>query len=753
MRWRVSMLIVFLLMIQTSYAMKALFIYTSAINDGSFTFVFEKSRVAAEKKLTLELGYNITTAFEPNVLPSMLPDIFDRYVPQGYTFFALCGFFDGLATFYANKYPDFYFLSGGMLPTANLASLLLRAEEWYFLNGIMCGMTTKSNKVATVSPLTELNTGYVYSNAFWKGVKMVNPNASVELVRVENENDPIVIRYAITEISKTDIDCIAIQQTRIDGNKVASEFGIISGGFATDVRYDAGEYVFTSAVVIYDGMFEELLIDAYLNTWAPFNIIETSFNGSFLELGWWSSIATQPEYTTMRHTVETWVEKLTNTSEQQIFCGELATKMGWPKQNESDCLTLNQYLASKTLIADIPIIAHWTSANVIQLIFITWNDPVSIVVSILSTVFILICIATFIHILCHFQHPVYRQSSALFMLIILGGLTMMAMSLFMWSLKPSQSSCMGRVWLGGMGWAFILSSMLAKIQRIYTIFNLRDFSITPVTDWQQLMKFVVVIVFIEIIMIAPWNRYAALEEATTNQVRPLAYNELYMYCKSTSNAPLIVFLVLNLILLLPAIVICWLTRNVPQQYNESSTIFGIVTISAIVSLVTIGLTIMVSDYIVSLYTIPTIGLLILIIFIYVLMFLPKLLRIHNIWDSTTQSPSASRSTGNYSAPSRYRSNTSNVEVVASQKNRSYDDQASSPPRFSTLNHQYEKKSHGKQEMVEMNNTPKRNRPSSRTTTSNDPKTLNDHKTRTESPTSSPSPKQRTKRKHKMTQDV
>jgi hypothetical protein len=159
-------------------------------------------------------------------------------------------------------------------------------------------------------------------------------------------------------------------------------------------------------------------------------------------------------------------------------------------------------------------------------------------------------------------------------------------------------------------------------------------TVEGIKDWQQILKFVLVIVTSEIIFLIVWQVCAPLK-AATKTVDTLAYNELYIYCKSKSNDPTIVFLFLNMFLLAPAVFICWLTRTVPEKYNESSMVSLIAAASAIIGLIVIGLTLMFPDFILALYAIPTIGMALLIILIYCLLFLPKIFYIHEIWQPTT----------------------------------------------------------------------------------------------------------------------
>lgn len=623
---------------RASPQLQVLFIYPNYISDFGYTYAFETARITIGQQYAAQSQYNLTTTFLENVDPTTVPSILTTYINASYDMFILCGGqFAATAQQFAAQYPQLYFVGIGVLPaTPNLAMITSRMDQWAFLNGIMCGLVTKTNRVGFFSTWVVPSDPYMLANGFWKGVNTVNPGALVFLSLSDSYFNDIEATYGVKQMAVAGMDCIATQQNIQTANQEADALNMISGGYSSDSRFQSGEYVFTSGVSVWAPIFEPLIVQALTNTWVPNNRIIAGFNQSSIALSWWSTIATQPQYDEMRKTVEAYMANFTTSAEERIFCGSLATELGYPMANESECMTVYDLMALNNVTRHLIRFANLTASNVITQVYVNWQSPYAIAIATLAAIAILVILMLMVHIWVRREHPVYVASSPFFMMVILCGSLLISISVLFWATYPGEATCMLRPWLGGIGWALILSSILAKTHRIYQIFQLNSLEVVAITNRQLLLKFVTAIVCAECVILVFWQALIPLQTATSLSVGGLAYNQVYAYCGNSSNSVLGVFLAFNIALMLPAIVVAWLAREVADKYNESTAVTYAAFLALIISIITITTSVIVADIMDAAYMVPTIGILVIQYSTVGFIFVPKLLYVHEFMTWTSQ---------------------------------------------------------------------------------------------------------------------
>lgn len=617
---------------------KVLFVYPNEPNDFGYAYAVELARINAEKVLTSPpFNYSIKTNY---LIVGNVSTAVDNIKPFLDDEYKLVLFGGGQFTSVMNKlapvYPSVKFMGTSAVPVyPNTMGVQTANYPWYFLNGLICGMVTKSNAVAYLTVWKNHADPYLNSNAFYFGAKLANPNVQVHVVSSYSYSDDVVAKYIVDDMmDKKGVDCFAVNQNTQTANARASERGVVSCGTSSDTRFLAGEHVFTSGIRDWNPRVLEIVKSVLDNDWVPHRLVSDGFNQSALHLAWWSTIATDPQYDHVRSAVNSWVDAMTNTSDEILFCGDraaLTTGIPWaPNQ----CMSLNQLLTVRNTVPGILMGQNYTRESVTVVRYIRPSDAVAIVVNTLVAILCLLLLLAAIHFNYYKNHAVYKASSYEFMMCTLCGMFLMTISCIVWSFKASPVTCALRPWIGGLGWILIVSAQLAKQHRIHVIFTLRDLKVSPITNMTQILKFMVGMFAGELAILIFWQTLAPLAPSQT-VVPGLEYNEVYEYCKSKNVAPMAVFLTYNVIVIVPVVIIAWVARAVPEDYNETQSLGLSSATTIFIALFVIGGTKIVQGNIVAQYIFPTLGILIIVVAILFFIFVYKMFYLHGIWTKTT----------------------------------------------------------------------------------------------------------------------
>jgi len=158
--------------------MKAGFIYVGPIGDYGFSHAHDVGRKFAESELPW-----LETVYIESVAEADSARIIDRLIQEekcDVVFTTSFGYMDN--TIKAGmKYPDKHFMHcSGFKQSKNVGTYFGDLYQTYYLNGLMAGALTKTNKIGYVAafPIPEL---VRHINAYALGVKAANPEATVDV--------------------------------------------------------------------------------------------------------------------------------------------------------------------------------------------------------------------------------------------------------------------------------------------------------------------------------------------------------------------------------------------------------------------------------------------------------------------------------------------------------------------------------------------------------------------------------------------
>ncbi|MBN2625951.1 MAG: BMP family ABC transporter substrate-binding protein [Spirochaetales bacterium] len=200
---------------------KAGFVYIGPAGDFGWTYAHEKGRQYVQEKF----GDWLETITVESVPEGDAVRFIDRMVREekcDIIFTTSFGYMDDTVAA-AAKYPDvkFYHCSGYMR-SPNMGTYMGDMYQIYYLNGLIAGALTESNKIGYVAafPIPEL---FRHMNAFALGIKEVNPEATVDARWTYAWYGPAVAREAAEALVADGVDVLAFTEDTPSVVEVAQE--------------------------------------------------------------------------------------------------------------------------------------------------------------------------------------------------------------------------------------------------------------------------------------------------------------------------------------------------------------------------------------------------------------------------------------------------------------------------------------------------------------------------------------------------
>ncbi len=215
--------------------LKAAFIYNSPIGDAGWTYAHNQGRLAAEEAL----GDRIETTVVESATEGDVERILQNFANDGYKLIFTTSFgFMNPTIKAAETAPDVAFVHAtGYKMADNVGIYHARAYEARYLSGIVAGKMTKTNVVGFVAsfPIPEVIRGI---NAFTRGLRSVNPEATVKVVWVSTWYDPGKEREAAEALISQGADVISQFTDSGAIIQTAEENGVYAIGVGSDMsRY------------------------------------------------------------------------------------------------------------------------------------------------------------------------------------------------------------------------------------------------------------------------------------------------------------------------------------------------------------------------------------------------------------------------------------------------------------------------------------------------------------------------------------
>ena len=204
--------------------LKAGFIYVGPIGDYGWSHAHNEARLAAEEALPW-----LETTFVESVPEGQEATFIDQMVRGGadVIFTTSFGYMDGTLAA-AERYPDVIFAhASGFKRAPNMATYMADFYQVYYLNGLLAGALTETNKAGYVGafPIPEVKR---HLGAFALGMREVNPEATVQPVWINAWFDPARAAEATQALIAEGADVFAFTEDTPTVVQVAAQQGLPS---------------------------------------------------------------------------------------------------------------------------------------------------------------------------------------------------------------------------------------------------------------------------------------------------------------------------------------------------------------------------------------------------------------------------------------------------------------------------------------------------------------------------------------------
>ncbi len=254
--------------------LKVGFIYVGPIGDYGWTHAHDVARRIVEQQLPVETIY-IESVPEGQVEPFI-----DRLISQGakVVFTTSFGFMDGTLAA-AKRYPKIIFAhASGFKRNANLATYMADFYQVYYLNGLMAGALTKTNKVAYVGafPVPEVKR---HLDGFALGVRTVNPKTTIQVRWISDWFNPAKAKEATEALIAEGADLFAFTEDSPTVVQVAGKKNLLSFGHYSPMYKFAPDTIVSGELVHWETIYLDFLRKVLAGTYTVNNLQDVDY--------WW----------------------------------------------------------------------------------------------------------------------------------------------------------------------------------------------------------------------------------------------------------------------------------------------------------------------------------------------------------------------------------------------------------------------------------------------------------------------------------
>ena len=249
--------------------LKAGFVYVGPVGDYGYTYAHDVGRKYVEKKFPW-----LETVFVESVAESDSARIVDRLVQQqkcDVVFTTSFGYMDDTVAA-GKRYPDKTFMHcSGFKRADNVGTYFGDLYQIYYLNGIMAGALTKTNKIGYVAafPIPEL---IRHIDAYALGIKAANPDARLNVKWIYAWAGPGKAREAAEALIAEGCDSLAFTEDTpavIEVGQSHTEKGkqIYTFSHYSPMQAYGVDSVVSGQLMDWGGMYAKILEDIHNKTW------------------------------------------------------------------------------------------------------------------------------------------------------------------------------------------------------------------------------------------------------------------------------------------------------------------------------------------------------------------------------------------------------------------------------------------------------------------------------------------------------
>ncbi len=261
--------------------LKAAFIYVGPIGDYGWTNAHDLGRQYVEKEFPW-----LETVYAESVAEGDSDRFIDRFIQEekaDVVFTTSFGYMDSTIKA-GEKYPDkIFFHCSGYKRRPNVGTYFAEFYQLYYLNGLMAGALTKTNKIGYVAahPIPEV---VRHINAFALGAREVNPDVTVDVRWLFSWFDPAKAREAAESLIASGVDALAFTEDSPTVIEVGQEYmkkgkPVYTFSHYSPMQKFGPDSVVSGQLVHWEVLYEDILAKIYAGAYTPKNLENVDY--------WW----------------------------------------------------------------------------------------------------------------------------------------------------------------------------------------------------------------------------------------------------------------------------------------------------------------------------------------------------------------------------------------------------------------------------------------------------------------------------------
>ena len=205
---------------------------------------------------------------------------------------------------------------------------------------------------------------------------------------------------------------------------------------------------------------------------------------------------------------------------------------------------------------------------VIPVTYFTWSSPWAIVILLLTCVGICATVIVAVMFALLYKNPVIKASSRELSAILLAGILLCYILPFFFMTEPSPALCGVRRFAVGFCFAISYSALLVRSNRIHRIFNQSPGSPPRFIGTLSQVVITGILISIQVLIAVVW---LAVDHPSV-KTEQLDSTTVELRCGESPYIGISVSLIYNSFLLVPSTYFAFMTRNVPDNFNEAKFI-------------------------------------------------------------------------------------------------------------------------------------------------------------------------------------
>jgi len=256
--------------------LKAGFIYVGPIGDLGWSYAHDEARRICEDTFPW-----LETVYVESVAEGNEGLYIDKLIVEegcDVIFTTSFGFMDG-TLISAQKYPDKIFAHcSGFKRNPNMMTYMADFYQIYYLNGLIAGALTKTNKTAYVGafPIPELKR---HMGAFAVGVREAKPKAEVHIRWIYEWFSPTAAKEATEALIADGCDVFAFTEDSPTVVQVAAEKGFPSFGHYSPMYDFSPDHVVSGQIAHWEEIYLDFLAKVYAGVYTAHNLADVDY--------WW----------------------------------------------------------------------------------------------------------------------------------------------------------------------------------------------------------------------------------------------------------------------------------------------------------------------------------------------------------------------------------------------------------------------------------------------------------------------------------